>query len=108
MPLGRSIHRMSRRGEEKTARQIQGRLQPGSGATPWAKADVKSSTLLVERKDTAGTHYSLKAAELWKIRQQAVLADRLPVFIVSFNGANPPMEVAVVDSAFLFNLLGME
>ena len=108
MPLGRNSLRMAQRGEEKTARQIGGRLQPASGATPFAKGDVKSPELLVERKDTAGRSYSLKAAELLKIRQQAILADRIPVFIVALNGSNPPLEVAVVDSSYLFNLLGLE
>lgn len=96
---------MSRLGEAKTAREIGGRTQPASGATPWAKGDAKSAELLIERKDTFSSRYPLKASELLKLRGQAILEDRVPIFIVSLHGSNPPLEVAVLDSAYLFELL---
>lgn len=104
MPLGRDIRRMSRKGEERTARALGGKRQPASGATPWAKGDVKSEEWLVERKDTMGQQFTLRVADLRKLRSQALHEDKTGVFVVAFNGSEPPMEVAVIPMS-LFKML---
>lgn len=83
MPLGRNMQKVSKRGETKTAREIGGRRQPGSGSGPHAKGDIKSKHLLIERKDTTQTGYRITFADLEKLRKQAAMADKIPAFLIA-------------------------
>lgn len=97
MSLGVKTGRLARKSEQKTARELGGRTQPASGATPWAKADVKTKALLIEQKDTWAKSYILKAEDLEKLRMQAVLEDRIPVFKIRFAQGG---EYIVIDSSW--------
>lgn len=60
--------------ERRVAEEIDGKVQPGSGAPKFYKGDVrKEGDLRVECKTTASKSYSLKLAELDKIRSEAVV-----------------------------------
>ena len=87
MPIGRrTSQKMSKRGEISTARDIGGTPQPGSGNTKWAKGDVKSREMLVERKDTLAKQYTLHHSDLQRLLEQSIKEDRDPVFVVGFEG----------------------
>lgn len=96
MPLGRRPQKQSRRGEKKTAEDIGGRRQPGSGNQWHSKADVKSRETLVERKDTNRATYTLAHAELVKLKLQSIKEDRDPVFLLAFNNLCGTSEYAVI------------
>jgi hypothetical protein len=57
-----------------------------SGAGWVRKADVRSEDLLIEAKTTTKASWSLKLAELRELRKQAIMDDRMPVFIVDIQG----------------------
>lgn len=99
------MHRISRRGEERTASEIGGRRQPGSGNGEYAKGDVKGSEWLVERKDTSAKSYTLKKSDLEKHRLQALAQDREPVFLVAFVDGR---QYAVIDWDRFLSLTGQE
>jgi hypothetical protein len=101
MGLGRDMRRVSRKGEEQTAAETGGRRQPASGATDRWKGDTRSDTLLIERKDTAAKQYTLKIADLDKLRLQALAHDREPVFQVCFVGGR---SYAILDWQFFLTL----
>ena len=64
-----------------------GKIQPRSGAGTWRKADVKSSRFLYECKRTDGkTQITLKAADLEKLRKQALKEGRSPALQFELNG----------------------
>lgn len=83
----RNKQKMSQRGERKTANEFGGRVQPASGSQWHSKADVKSTAHLFERKDTMSSSYRLKLGDLQKLAHHAIKADRLPVMVVSIQGA---------------------
>lgn len=75
----------SRRQEKDTARSLGGQVNSGSGNGEKFKADVRTKDELLELKTTSAKSYSLKAADLQKLWQQALLDDRQPVFGVEFQ-----------------------
>lgn len=85
MPVPRRIKR-SRQQEGRIAKDMGGRVTPGSG-NGWAtKNDVKTDTLSVEIKYTDAKSYSLKHADLQKAERQALLdGGREFAFIVGFG-----------------------
>lgn len=84
MPLGRNMRRISQLGEKQTATDVNGKRQPASGATTFAKGDVKCPDWLIERKDTSNKSYSLKISTLETIRLQAIEQDKNPVLQIKF------------------------
>lgn len=56
------------------AKDLGGRVQPASGATLYAKGDVRSPGLHSEAKTTSKKSYSLTLAEIEKIRTEGMLA----------------------------------
>ncbi len=98
MALGREKkHKLSQRGERRTARDIGGKTTPGSGSQWRAKGDVKSRTLLVERKDTIYKSFGVSLDILDKIAIEANQADRDPVLVIGLDHGR--REYAVVPLA---------
>jgi hypothetical protein len=104
VPIGPEPQKRSRRAEERTAKLVGGRRQPGSGNGRHAKGDVRSRELLIERKDTSAQSYVLRVADLQKISTQATLANRDPVFVVGFEGRG---DYAVVSLEEYLQLKGV-
>jgi len=77
--------RRSKIQEKRTARDFGGITTPGSGNQWHSKADVKTPTELIECKTTTKASFTLKASDLKKIQDQALIEDRVPVFQVDFE-----------------------
>lgn len=102
MPLGKvSRTKMSLAGERRTARIAGGNRQPGSGSQWHSKADVRTPELLIERKDTAASQYTLKHDDLIKLRNHAARDGRMPAFVIGLCGK----DYAVVDLQLLVDLI---
>ena len=91
--------RASIRQEESIAKNLGGRRQPGSGALPGIKGDVKvDGTYRIEAKYTRNKTYRLDRAELNKIRGECVGLE-VPLFVVDFvdpqTGGSPDRWVAL-------------
>lgn len=78
--------KQSQRHEKRLAKKIDGSRVAASGAFWSRKGDVRSEDYLIEHKYTAAKSYSLKAADLRKIEEQAIMAGRIPVFAISLGG----------------------
>ena len=72
--------------EKRLAKVIGGSRVAASGAFWSRKGDVRSDDYLIEHKWTGAKSYSLKAADLRKLEDQATMAGRLPVFAISLGG----------------------
>lgn len=77
--------RASVRQERRVAKQVGGRVQPGSGNQWSAKGDVKTAEHLIECKTTDGKGYRLTVEVLRKIETEAAKAGRRPVLQVEFR-----------------------
>ena len=74
----------SQKQELQIAGQFDGRTQPGSGAMPWAKGDVrKKGVFRIEAKFTEAKSYSLKLEDLEKIEAECEGAEK-PIFIIDY------------------------
>jgi hypothetical protein len=85
----------SRLQERRGAETYNGSVNSGSGNGWIRKADVRTEDELIECKTTTKTSYSLKARELFKLWQQAVIDNRTPVFEIEFAGDG--MSCVVLD-----------
>lgn len=80
----RQQKRASVRQENRIARDIDGRRQKASGATAHAKGDVrKAGSLRIEAKYTTAKSFSLKLADLVKIRSECT-GRETPAFQITF------------------------
>ena len=71
--MARSIkQKRSRRQEQKTAKETDGRTTPASGSRWHQKADVRSDKFLIECKTTAKDSYRLTAKTWEKIYKEAL------------------------------------
>lgn len=84
LSLRTNHHRRSRIQEARGASEYGGSRNSGSGNGWIRKADVRTDDELIEFKTTTKDSYSLKAAELRKLWDQAVVDDRMPVFEIEF------------------------
>lgn len=117
--------RKSARQEKRIANEIGGKVQKASGATIFAKGDVrKIGELRVEAKTTSKKTYKLKFLDLLKIYNEAAGALEDWIFQVEFQGQmgqnkklaivmdgfyeslslNPPMLTAFVEGAKSYEL----
>ena len=80
--------KQSQKHEKRLAKAIGGQRTAASGAFWSRKGDVRSPDLLVEHKYTGKKTFTLKALELEKITNEAILDGRTPVFGVHLNGNN--------------------
>lgn len=62
----------SQKQEKRVAEDIGGKVQKASGATDFAKGDVKGDNLLIEAKTTGQRSYRVDAAEIIKIQAEAL------------------------------------
>lgn len=82
------VQRKSRLQEQRAAKELGGYVQKASGASTFAKGDVrKFGELRVECKTTSKQEYSLKFSDLLKIQDEALKAGAEDwVFQVEFQG----------------------
>jgi len=67
------VHKKSQEQERRLARSIGGRVMPGSGSKFSAKSDVQVRGVVKgEAKTTSKNFYSLKLADIRKIRKEAM------------------------------------
>lgn len=91
---------MSQRQEASVADDIGGRVQVASGATEFAKGDVRQrGKLRVECKTTSKKSYPLKLSEIMKIQEEALMGNMEEwAMQVEFQGQlGNSRKVAVID-----------
>ncbi len=74
--------------EKRLAKVIGGARVAGSGSFWSRKGDVRSDKYLIEHKYTANKSYSLKAEDLQKLENEAIMVGREPLFCISLGGKN--------------------
>lgn len=91
--------RRSRLQERRVAKDLDGRVQPASGAMSHSKGDVRVvGTIRAECKFTNARQYTLKKSEWEKIKGEANRAGETPVMQVEFaSPAGINVKLAVVD-----------
>lgn len=78
----------SKKHEARLAKKFGGQRNAGSGSFWSRKGDVRSQELLIEHKWTGKASFTVKAAVLEKIVNEAILESRMPVLGVSLNSNN--------------------
>jgi hypothetical protein len=78
----------SQKHEARLAKKFGGSTVAASGAFWSRKGDVRSQELLIEHKWTGKASFTVKAAVLEKIVDEAILDSRMPVLGVSLNEKN--------------------
>jgi len=91
--------RKSQLQEKRTARDLGGRVQPGSGARDFAKGDVrKVGKVRVECKTTGAKSYALKISEIQKIKAESLNGFEDWAMQIEFQGGlGNNKKVAVID-----------
>jgi Holliday junction resolvase len=72
--------------EQRVAVKLGGRRQAGSGASDYAKGDVKAGDFLIECKQTEKQSLSVKGEWLSKITREAMAAGRTPALSIEIKG----------------------
>jgi hypothetical protein len=80
--------KQSRKHEDRLAKKLGGKRTAASGAFWNRKGDVRTTDWLVEHKWTGKASFSIKAAILEKIVNEAILDSRMPVLGISLNDQN--------------------
>ena len=80
--------KQSRRHENRLSKAVGGSRTAASGAFWSRKGDVRNNLSLWEHKWTGKDYYTFKSSELKKIRNEAIMDGRLPVFAVHLDGEN--------------------
>ncbi len=80
--------KQSRKHEDRLAKKLGGKRTVASGAFWNRKGDVRTTDWLVEHKWTGKASFSIKAAVLEKIVNEAILDSRMPVLGISLNDQN--------------------
>lgn len=71
----------SRQHERDVAKSIGGRAQPNSGATPWAKQDIKDDKFLYQHKDARDQKgHRINFEEMDELRRDAIDENRVGVY----------------------------
>ena len=76
----------SRIQERKGAKDVGGKVQPGSGNQWHSKSDIKTDNELIEMKSTLAKQFTLRLNELKQAEKYALLDDRNMVFAVEIQG----------------------
>ena len=71
--------------ERRIAKDLEGRVQPASGARWGYRRDVVTPDFLIEAKTTSKQHLSVSVKDLAYLRTQACLLGKTPLFIVEFQ-----------------------
>jgi len=85
-PTRAENNKRARKQEDELASTYRGSRNAMSGAGWVRKADVRSEDLLIEAKTTSKKSWSLKLDDLRELRKQAIMDDRMPVFVVDIQG----------------------
>lgn len=72
--------------EKSVAADLGGRVQPGSGATSFAKGDIRLANFLLEHKFTDAASYSLRLETFEKIESEARAMVKLPAMVIDIQG----------------------
>lgn len=74
--------------EQKAAKRFEAKAQPASGATPWAKEDMKSDHFLFQHKEVRkGTQsHSVKRKDFRELHRNAVDEGLEPAYVIDFEG----------------------
>lgn len=72
--------------EFRVAGSLSGHRQRGSGASDYAKGDVKTDDFLIECKQTEKKSLSVKGEWLSKITREAMAAGKLPALSIEIKG----------------------
>lgn len=98
--------RRSKKQEAAIAKEMGGRVQPGSGNRPLFKSDVVNTDygFRVEAKTTAQRSYTLNITTLEKIRKEALLSGTNWMMQIDIGDKNP-LRIAVLDYNVLLMLL---
>ena len=80
--------KQSKKHEARLAKKFDGKRTAASGAFWNRKGDVRTNELLIEHKWTGKASFTVKAAVLEKIVNEAILDSRMPVLGVSLNENN--------------------
>ena len=78
-----SKQKRSKKQEDKIAKDLGGKRQPGSGCRWGYRRDVINKQLLVEAKITEKSKFSISGRDLLFLRKQAYLIGKIPVYAVS-------------------------
>jgi hypothetical protein len=100
MSVSRLIIKRSQLQERRTAKDLGGRAQKGSGSSNFAKSDVRAPLdVRAECKTTISKSYSLKLHEWQKIQHEAITGGHeSPVMQIEFQGpAGMNTKLAVLD-----------
>lgn len=86
-PTGRSSLTTAQR-ESEVAKDLGAKVQPRSGATPWAKEDLKDKIFLYQHKEMMeGTKsHGVKRADLEELHRNAIDEDRDPCYVIEYEG----------------------
>jgi Holliday junction resolvase len=84
----------------KLAKALGGKVQPGSGSVWYAKADVKSQRYAIECKYTDKQQYTLKLAEIDKLRREALFEGKQWALHLRLAGR----ELVIMDAQMLIEL----
>jgi hypothetical protein len=102
--------RRSQMQEKRAAVAVGGRVQPGSGSSPFAKSDVRAmGKLRVECKTTSKKVYQLKLSDLLKVRLEGIQGGLEGwVFQIEFQGkVGFNTRLAVLDEAWYLEMGGV-
>jgi hypothetical protein len=72
--------------EHRVADHVKGKRQRGSGASVYAKGDVKHESFLIECKKTIHASLSVKGAWLDKITKEAQASGKEPALAIEIQG----------------------
>lgn len=78
----------SQKHERRLEKAFDGQRNAASGAFWSRKGDVRSVKFLIEHKWTAKKSFTIKASDLEKICEEAILDGRTPVLGFHLNGRN--------------------
>ena len=76
---------LSRKQEERIAKEFGGGRVPGSGAFWHRKGDVRTKHFLMELKRTDASSYRITKNVWLKIRKEALLEGKMPVMILDIQ-----------------------
>lgn len=83
--------------EIRASREYGGSLTPGSGNTWVKKGDLRTEDEMFEFKTTNKETYSLSASELMRLRDHALLDNKIPVFEIEFAARGVTCVVLMKD-----------
>lgn len=84
----KKVNARSKKQEQNRAKQIGGRVQPGSGCSPNAPQDVRNAEYMEQLKFTDKASYRLTVEEWLELRADSDRFGRLPRMVIDFEEHN--------------------